>query len=148
VPVSQNGYTANDISLTRVYEIPGTDRRVRLRKGPAGELLVEFAAWFHVRIEPIDRGQLDDWGYAERPIRGGTSLSNHASGSAIDLNALRHPLGASGTFQAWQVQRIRRWLRTRHYCVRWGGDYSRRKDEMHWEIVRDVEACRRNLRGS
>jgi len=148
VPVSQNGYIANDISRTKIWDIPGTDRRVRLRKGPPGQLLVELAAWYHVRVEPIDQGQLDDWGYAERTIRGGTSLSNHASGTAIDLNALRHPLGASGTFQAWQVQRIRRWLRTRHYCVRWGGDYSRRKDEMHWEIVRDVEACRRNLRGS
>lgn len=148
MPVSQNGYRANDISLTRVFEIPGTTRHVRLRRGPPGALLVELAAWFHRRLEPIDRGQLDDWGYAERPIRGSTTLSNHASGTAIDINALRHPLGAVDTFTPDQVERIHRWLKSRHGCVRWGGDYKGRKDPMHWEIVRDVAACRRNLRGS
>jgi HK97 family phage portal protein len=35
----------------------------------------------------------DDWGYAERPIRGSTVVSNHASGTAIDLNATCWTLG-------------------------------------------------------
>src|SRR5690606_40973897 len=88
VPRSQNGYTANDVNLTKVYDIPGTRRQIRLRKGPAGELLVWVASQFDKRVEDIDAGQLDDWGYAERPIRGGTELSNHASGTAIDLNEI------------------------------------------------------------
>lgn len=145
--VSQNGYRALRPDLTRVYTVPGTDRRVRLRKGPPGRLLIELAAWFHDRIEPIDVGQLDDWGYAERAIRGATALSNHASGTAIDLNALRHPMGRRGTFTPAQEKMIHRWLTSRNHCVRWGGDFRGRPDEMHWEIVRDVAACKRNLRG-
>ena len=47
------------------------------------------------------------WGHAYREISGSTTLSNHASGTAIDINAPRHPLGASGTFSSTQVSRIR-----------------------------------------
>lgn len=139
---SQNGYTANDPSRTKVWEIPGTDRRVRLRTGSPGALLVHLAAWFDKNIEDIDAGQLDDWGYAERPIRGSTTeLSNHASGTALDLNATRHPLGVRGTFTAAQAAKIRAQLLRYDGCIRWGGDYSRRADEMHFEIVRDPETC-------
>ena len=148
MPVSQNGYIANDIDRTRVWTIPGADRRVRLRFGAPGLLLVELAAFFDMFVEPIDVGQLDDWGYAERPIRGGSSLSNHASGTAIDLNATRHPLGKRGTFDATQEGLIRSWLRGHNGCVRGGGDYKNRADEMHFEIVKDVDDCRRALRGS
>ena len=61
-------------------------------------LLVTFAAEFHEHIEPIDEGQLDDWGYCFRNVRGSSdNLSNHSSGTAIDLNATKHPLGHAGT---------------------------------------------------
>lgn len=150
---SQNGYTANNVSDTKSYKIPGTDRAIRLRKGPAGELLVLFAAWFHREIEPIDSGQLDDWGFAVRPIRGqevqydskgnAINLSNHSSGCAEDLNATRHPLGKRGTFTPAKAKKIRDELGRPEYggCVRWGGDYQKRADEMHFEIVRNETAC-------
>lgn len=96
-------------------------------------ILVNFALQFHNTVEPIDKGQLDDWGYAYRPIRGTTvHLSNHASGTAIDLNATKHPLGASGTFTKAQEAKIRELCKT--FGLRWGGDYEVRKDEMHFEI--------------
>src|SRR5690606_27057234 len=95
--------------------------------------------------EDIDnaRGALDDWGYAERPIRGSSVISNHASGTAIDLNATKHPLGASGTFTSTQVTRIREILAVTRNHVRWGGDYTGRKDEMHFEINdgRTMQQC-------
>jgi hypothetical protein len=95
--------------------------------------LIGFAAEFHKLIEPIDEGALDDWGYAFRPIRGQTEkLSNHASGSAIDLNAPRHPLNAIGTFPPEKVPMIR--ALAKKYGLRWGGDYLYRKDEMHFEL--------------
>lgn len=137
---SQNGYRANDIDRTKTWTIPGTTRQVRLHAGDAGWLLVHFAAWFHKNVESIDRGQLDDWGYAERPIRGSsTTLSNHASGTAIDLNAVRHPLGVRGTFTGRQVKAIRSQLREYDGVIRWGGDYQNRADEMHFEIVGDSD---------
>lgn len=139
--VSQNGYVANDISRTQSYTITGTARAVRLRKGSPGAILVHFAAWFDKNVEDIEAGQLDDWGYAERPIRGGVELSNHASGTAIDLNSTKHPLGARDTFTKAQAAKIRAKLKDYNGCIRWGGDYTNRADEMHFEIVRDVAAC-------
>jgi hypothetical protein len=141
MPVSQNGYSANNRAAVSSRTIPGTDRRITVRNGPAGDLLLWFASQFHHRVEDIDDGQLDDWGYAERPIRGGTQLSNHASGTAIDLNAPRHPLGAVGTFSAAQRAAIRSILNEAQGCVRWGGDYTGRKDEMHFEIVASEARC-------
>lgn len=132
---SQNGWSANDRSVTKSWKIPGTTRAIRLREGAAGELLVRIAAWFDKQIESVDDGTLDDWGYAERPIRGSsTELSNHASGTAMDLNALRHPLGVRNTFSAAQRAKIRAHLKEYEGVIRWGGDYQRRPDDMHFEI--------------
>jgi len=130
MPVSQNGWTANDRTLIEARMVPGG--RLSVRKGPAGDLLVYVATQFHSRVEPL--AWPGCWGYAERTIRGGTELSNHASGTAIDLNAERHPLGAVGTFTTNQVSAIRQILAECCGEIRWGGDYSARKDEMHFEI--------------
>jgi hypothetical protein len=143
---SQNGYAANDISRTQSWKIPGTSRAIRLRKGSPGALLVAWAAWFDKNVEDIDAGELDDWGYAERPIRGSTTtLSNHASGTAMDLNSTKHPLGVRNTFTPAQTAKIRAELKNYEGCIRWGGDYTGRPDEMHFEIVKDVATCDRVL---
>jgi hypothetical protein len=98
----------------------------------AAPLLVAFAEDFHELIEPIDGGSLDDWGYCYRDVRGVPGkLSNHASGSAIDLNASRHPLGKSGTFEPGEVTMIL--ALCRKYGLNWGGTWTR-KDEMHFEV--------------
>lgn len=147
---SQNGYIANSPVLIQTWTIPGTDRKVRLKRGAAGEVLTHFAAWFHTNIEPIDRGQLDDWGYAERNVRGSdTVVSNHASGTALDLNATKHPLGKRGTFTRDQAAAIRAQLKNYDGCIRWGGDYQNRPDEMHFEInkpLAEVSVVARQLR--
>jgi hypothetical protein len=135
VVTSQNGWPANDRSVIASYTIPGSARKVALRKGDASVLLLDIAAWIHHNIEPIDDGQLDDWGYAERNIRGSsTTLSNHASGTALDLDALKHPLGVRRTWTDAQASKIRDRLRLYGGVVRWGGDFSGRVDEMHFEL--------------
>ena len=68
---SQNGWRANDPSVIASRLIPGTQRSVRVRFDTPGTLLLEVAAAFDRLVEPIDEWQLDDWCYAERPIRGG-----------------------------------------------------------------------------
>lgn len=146
MPTSQNGYPANDITLTAVGLIPGTGRSVRLRKGPAGDLLRWVAAQFHRRVEPIDTGEYDDWGYAERPIRGSTTvLSNHASGTALDINAVKHPQGTkpSANFTPGQINTVHDILAQTEGCVRWGGDYvpPALKDGMHFEIIASEKRC-------
>lgn len=127
-----NGFSWGDESATGVYRIPGTERSIRVRKEIA-PLLIGFAAEFHARVEKIDAGILDDWGYAARPVRGSTSvLSMHGAGLAIDLNATRHVLGQRGTFNAGQVATIR--ALAAKYGLRWGGDFKLRADEMHYEV--------------
>ena len=137
--VSQNGYRANDRSLIASYSIPGG--KVSLRKGDVATVLVYFANRFHSEVEPLKWP--GNWGYAERKIRGGSSLSNHASGTALDLNAPAHYLGASGTFSAKQVRAIDRILKDCGGVLRHGKDYRGRKDEMHVEINAGTAAVAR-----
>jgi hypothetical protein len=133
---SQNGWKASkdkaEIGIES-FAIPGTNSKLACAKAIA-PLLVGFAAEFHQLIEPIDEGGLDDWGYCFRQVRGSTTnLSNHSSGTAIDLNATKHPLGKVGTFPIEKVPMIR--ALAKKYGLIWGGDYRNRKDEMHFEIA-------------
>lgn len=132
--VSQNGWPV--APLRRSRRVPGTQVSLTVADGAAGDVLMYVAAQFNGRVEDIDnaRGGLDDWGYAYRPIRGSTETSNHASGTAIDLNATRHPLGVKNTFSHAQQAAIHAILQEVDFVVRWGGDYSGRVDEMHFEI--------------
>jgi hypothetical protein len=133
---SQNGWTASKVKQEidiDSFLIPGTKVKLTCNKAVA-PLLVGFAAEFHELIEPIDEGSLDDWGYCYREIRGSsTALSNHASGTAIDLNSTKHPLGKAGTFPLAKVAMIQ--ALAKKYSLKWGGDYRGRKDEMHFEVA-------------
>lgn len=148
---SQNGWPAlpSDSPFLYTWDIPDTTRSLRLRNGSAGFLLIHLAMWFDARVESVDGGILDDWGYAYRPIRGYESgLSNHSSGTAMDLNATKHVLGAENTFSAEDELRIKR--RVNEFfdgAIRWGGEYNGRKDEMHFEIDVSLKAAERVARG-
>ena len=134
--LSANGWIASKVRAEigiESFSIPGTKTKLACAKAVA-PLLVGFAAEFHQLIEPIDEGGLDDWGYCFRQIRGdAVNLSNHSSGTAIDLNASKHPLGKVGTFPIEKVPMIR--ALAKKYGLIWGGDYRNRKDEMHFEIA-------------
>jgi len=132
---SYNGWPASknqaEIGI-KSYPVPGTLIKLRCAEKVA-PLLVSFAAEFHNLIEELDVGALDDWGYAYRDVRNVPGkLSNHASGTAIDLNATKHPLGAIGTFEPGKIPMLK--ALTKKYGLTWGGDYKGRKDEMHYEI--------------
>lgn len=127
---SQNGWPVhvNQSKLVPLSYVTG-----RVASGDVHTILAHFCAWFDAHVEPIAKGH--SWGYAYRAIRGQSSgYSNHASGTAIDINAPKHPLGASGTFTAAQTAAIRKQLERYDGALRWGGDYNGRKDEMHFEI--------------
>jgi hypothetical protein len=145
MPVSQNGYSANDRSVITTHVVTQDGRRLALRVGPPGEMLAHCIRWFDENIRNIDPGILDDWGYAERPIRGGSELSNHASGTAADVDATQWPLGAGpeSYLSAAEIAKLRSHLRVYQGCIRWGGDYIGRKDPMHFEINRDAATVAR-----
>ena len=140
--ISQNGWVAsedqNAIGI-KSFAVPGTNIKLRCAEKVA-PLLVTFAAEFHAHIEPIDEGALDDWGYCFRNVRGASDkLSNHSSGTAIDLNATKHPLGHAGTFTPMQTVMIQ--ALCKKYGLTWGGDYKNRKDEMHFEVSVNEAQC-------
>lgn len=131
------------------WNVAGTDTRLRLRNGSGGFLLVDLASRFDKRIEDIDDnyfGELDDWGHAWRAVRGYSTMSRHAYGLAEDLNATDHPLGADHTFSPADVKAIHQLLERYDGCIRWGGDYSGRKDAMHFEIDASLAQCERVAR--
>ena len=131
---SYNGWPASkdqaEIGI-KSYPVPGTLIKLRCAEKVA-PLLVGFAADFHNLIEPLDVGVLDDWGYAFRDVRGVPGkLSNHASGTAIDLNASRHPLKSINTFEPAKVPMLK--ALCKKYALTWGGEWTR-PDPMHYEI--------------
>lgn len=128
-----NGFTVsadrNAIGI-RSYTVPGTTVVLPVRSEIA-PLLIGAAAEFHATVEPLVSGWC--WGYAYRNVTGGSTPSFHAAGIAIDLNAPRHPIGKANTFTPAQADRIR--AIARKYGLRWGGEYSGRKDAMHLEVI-------------
>lgn len=136
---SQNGYPVDPPRSSRT--VPGTGVRLNVANGDAGDVLMHVADEFNRRVENVDQtgpsGEPDDWGYAHRNIRGSsTSISNHASATAIDLNADSHPRGDANTFTPAQVNEIHNIVNETGGVVRWGGDYQHAPvDSMHFEIV-------------
>jgi hypothetical protein len=149
---SQNGWpAASDRSAIGVapFIIHGVSFPGGVKAGDVAIVLAYVMEQFHARVEALVSGWC--WGHAYRSVRAGSALSNHASGTAIDANAPRHPLGSVGTFSGSQVGAIRQILNEAGGVVRWGGDYSSRKDEMHFEIngnAQQVAAVATRLRGT
>jgi hypothetical protein len=84
-------------------------------------------------------GELDDWSYLNRNVRGLEVKSNHAFGLAVDINALANPLGTTGDMPAevvsqWEAE-----------GGEWGGDWSR-PDPMHFETHLTPEEIRDRYR--
>lgn len=149
--MSLDGFAPLSASSSKLHTWRITpETSVRLRNGSGGFLLAHMALGFDRLVEDIDRnyrdGELDDWGYAYRPVRGYAELSRHAYGLAADLNATDHPLGVDHTFTPRQLQVINRRLRKYDGCVRFGGNYSGRIDPMHFEIDRPLSSCERVAR--
>ena len=136
---SYNGWPASKDQAeigVKSYAIPGTAIKLRCAEKVA-PLLIGFATEFNNLIEPLDVGANDDFGFCYRMVRGTTDkLSNHSSGTAIDLNASKHPLGQVGTFEPGKVPMLT--ALAHKYGLTWGGNYRHRKDEMHFEISIDA----------
>lgn len=126
---SQNGWPVHT-SSSSLKVLPWITGRVL--PGDVYTIFDYLCRRFDAEVEPITVAH--SWGWAYRPIRGSSDTSNHASATAIDLNAPAHPLGAVNTFTSAQRTALRAILRDLGDVVRWGGDYAGRKDEMHLEI--------------
>lgn len=139
MPQSYNGWpaspTASAINIDPDFTACGHKFPGGVKAGNVSTVLRWVIEQMDARVEAIDRDAVkDDWGYSYRPNKNNPStLSCHASGTAIDYNATRHPNGHSGTYSPQQTQTIRA-ICAATGVVKWGGDFHGTKDEMHFEI--------------
>ena len=128
---SQNGYSVlSGYEACRVYYADNV--KFYLRPDSCGWVLADFASKFDDEVENLN--PTDCHGFSRRAIAGTNEWSNHASGTAVDLNATQHPHGSTGTFTSLEVTNLRDLLEDYDGVLRWGGDYRSLKDEMHVEI--------------
>ncbi len=153
MPTSYNGWTASEsraaLGIVKLT-VGGVDFVPGVRAGDVHTVLQYVAQQVHERVERAHNPGC--WGYAFRMNRNSSNLSCHASGTAFDFNAPRHPNGvrASRNFSTAQMTTIRAILREVDDVVRWGGDYRGTPDAMHFEINASrtaVAAVARKLNG-
>lgn len=137
--LSQNGWPAsanrNAIGVHN-YLVEGANQHFAICAG-AAPVLAAFAAEFNKLVTPINATgtTFDDWGYGCGDSRGISAMqSNHASGTALDINSTKHIQGGtvSGYTPAQEATITK--LCTK-YGIRWGFTYHQNKDPMHFEII-------------
>ena len=133
---SSNGWPASavqtDIEI-QIFTIVKGIKPVRLRCAKAvAPLLIAACKEWHKGVEKLATGEVQ--GYMYRDIRGGSGLSNHASGTAVDIWPSRHPQGdKDGNFTQEQQDIVL--AICEKYGLRSGGTYKRAKpDWMHIEV--------------
>ena len=136
---SQNGWPV--LSSNRLTWFSAAGGRFAAANSDVAVLAKYLIERFADEVEPIEGRVLDDWSWAARNVRGSTSvISNHASATAWDLNALKHPQGVRGTFTQSKIAKVHSILAgitdgKGHKVFRWGNDYVNSKiDSMHFEI--------------
>lgn len=134
--------------------IPGTDRRITMR-GTVLPLFLALAHDYDDWVRSIDSGaRVDEGGYAYRAARNADDFSNHASGTALDLNwseegALNSAWGRRFFAEPEHAAAVAHILKV-YRVVFWGGAWNKLKDYMHWEVepgtkLADVRAVIRLL---
>lgn len=74
------------------------------------------------------------WGYEHRAVTGGVSLSFHAYGLAVDVNAPDNPYVAKGGKGWAHTLPSNTGALIRPLGLEWGGDWTRPVDPMHLEV--------------
>lgn len=134
-----DGWAAASLQSVRIPQLDGvlgapTGGSVTFHKRGVRRIAALFQAWEDAGLLPRVVSWAGSW--APRFVRGSrTYLSNHAWGTAFDINAGYNPLGATPA------------LLGRAGCVRelvelanqngfyWGGHFSGRPDGMHFELA-------------
>lgn len=137
--VSQNGWPASadrNAIAVKNFLVDGANQHFAIATG-AAPVLCAFLAEYNKLVTPINAtGTVyDDWGYGVGDNRGiGAMDSNHASGTAVDVNSTKHIQGGTVSGYTPPQEKIIQTLVLK-YGLRWGFNYHQNKDPMHFEIV-------------
>lgn len=116
---------------SKMITVSGGGVKVRVRR----EIGPLVATLLNVTVKlgyPLKVGAC--WGFANRPIRGTQTASNHSWGLAVDLNAEDNPMMSDGKLVTnIPPGVVHAWEACGFY---WGGRYLNRPDAMHMEYVR------------
>ena len=107
---------------------------IRFHRLAAKQLEDLFKAWSKARL--MSRVLTWAGSFAPRFIRGSnTVLSNHAFGTAFDINAAFNPLGAEPAFPGQEGCVFDLVQIANDHGFYWGGHFSKRRDGMHFEVA-------------
>ena len=120
------GCTASQLA---VVAVPGIQLNVRRAVAP---LFVELVDWLAReraadQVPPLN----SSGGYIKRFIAGTTTWSNHSWGLAADFNAGTNPYGWDATTDMPDGTS----QKANSLGMRWGGDFTGKKDGMHFEFM-------------
>ena len=147
MPKSDNGWdviTSQSSPKLTVIRLAKSGIPLRLNK-EAARLLAYVALQFDQNVSPLKDnnkpGFQDEGGYNYRKMENSNVYSNHASGTAIDLNWQSFPMFRR-KMSSKQVAACRAIVAECEGLVRWGGDYRpTRVDQMHFEVAPKVTAA-------
>jgi len=130
--VTQNGWSR--YGPIKKYNPPQTSCNAIYLNPTAAPILLYVIRRFHNEVAGHDASPLQCWGFARSgPIGNSGIYSNHESGTAVDLNATHYPWGTD-RMSASDEAKCRAIVKACGGIIRWGGDYNRKLDQMHWEI--------------
>ncbi len=136
-----NGWDKENIITVTLPQLKGipvfgkpSSGRMRFHKKGAEQLKAMWAAWEAAGL--MDKVLTYEGSYNPRLIRGGSSLSNHAYGTAFDINynwnrlgAIPAPIGTRGSVRELVA------IANEHGFF-WGGHFKGRPDGMHFEVAK------------
>jgi hypothetical protein len=134
-----DGWEAGNIVSVRIPELAGVrgapaSGSVRFHRLAARQLQDLFKAWS--KAEVLSDIVTWDGSFVARFIRGSTTvLSNHAFGSAFDINASFNALGAEPAYPDKQGCVFDLVSIAHDHGFYWGGHFSSRRDGMHFEVA-------------
>jgi hypothetical protein len=122
------------VEIPQLRQVPGNFSRMRWNKRGVEQLRSLWAAWEKAGLIPLVKSY--EGSYVPRLIRGSTtSLSNHAYGSAFDINYFWNQLGKTPA-RCGAVGSVQELVPLAHeHGFYWGGNFTR-LDGMHFEICK------------
>ena len=126
-----------DLKTVVIEPVKGVKLRVKDNRSVT-TVFTYLVQQYHKRVDSVTGPhKADDWGFHFRTNRNDpNSFSTHARAIAIDLDATEHPNGVptARTFSQAQIREVHKILAELEGTIRWGGDYTRTPDAMHFEV--------------